>query len=193
MLQPQSDAEVQEVVEALRRLVDPCLDIQWNVKSICTKPARFSVTGFSVHAAEYDGRWEIIRREPSQLSTRDYVLVTRVCELDAASGKQGIPVMVDKGPYAPVGFWLVSYMQLWDRAQSRLADEMMGKLWLEHDRAGLVDAVHEAAAHREALEKVYRKYGGLYWMGGAQGKANAAPWLKDTRALRAMERQATPL
>lgn len=168
MLAPQSDAEVRPVVEALQRL-DPLLDIQWQPKAILVRRGSYSVHGTRVDP-EYDGRWEVIRWDTSVSlhKERTWTRITLVTQLDL-TGKY--PQMVCDGPYMPIGPWLVSFMQLWDAAQSAFAHQM-DVVWREHEA---VDAItNDRAAHQEALEKVYRDHAGLYWMGGARGKASPA-------------------
>jgi hypothetical protein len=121
MLAPQSDAEVRPVVEALQRL-DPLLDIQWQPKAILVRRGSYSVHGTRVDP-EYDGRWEVIRWDTSVSlhKERTWTRITLVTQLDL-TGKY--PQMVCDGPYMPIGPWLVSFMQLWDAAQSAFAHQM---------------------------------------------------------------------
>lgn len=176
MLAPQSDDEIRPIIEALRRR-DGLLDIVWNPKAICTTRGRYDGLGRPV-AAEYDGRWEVIRYSTAAALRvdRDYTSITLVTEV-VMDGT--IPVMVSEGAYAPIGWWLVDYMALWDRAQDA-AQEAMARLWAEHDAIDELRHEESRAAHQEGLEKVYRVHGGEYWMGGAQGKASpesaAALW-----------------
>lgn len=167
MLQPQSDDDVRPVVEALRRL-DPLLDVIWNPKAFIERTGTFSATGKALREPEYGARWQVIRRDKaaSLHDEREYTLIVTVCACDW-SGKY--PRMLDKGAYAPLGDWLVRYMRQWDAAQSHLADQM-ARMWAEHEK---VDALSDdTAAHQEGAERIYRKFGGEYWMGGAQGRAN---------------------
>lgn len=174
---PQSDDEVRPVVEALRRL-DPLLDIIWNPKAVLTKHGAYSVLGHAT-APEYDGRWEIIRYDPSASlhddrvhNGRPYVRIIRVTALASGGIADKYPVMIADGAYAPIGFYLVGYMALWDRAQQHFIGAM-DALWAEHERVDELRHADSQAAHQQALEKVYREHGGgAYWMGGAQGKAS---------------------
>lgn len=192
MLRPQSDDEVNEVVEALRRL-DPLLDVIWNPKARISKPAQYSVLGHRVDA-EYEALWQVIRYQTATKlhDERDYTVILSVTELDR-SGRY--PIMKADGPYMPVGPWLVEYMQLWDAAQRAFADAM-DQQWREHEK---IDALtHDQAAHQEAAEKVYREHGSEYWMGGAQGRGseqfNQAMWPEQSfgKGKRAIE-PAAPL
>lgn len=173
MDQPQSEDEVRVVVEALRRL-DHLLDIVWNPEAVCSTPASFDVRG-SARCATYDGRWQVVRRDTgSKLrDDRDYAVILTVTAPDT-SGKY--PIMRDGGAYAPIGEWLVSYMALWDRANSAWIGAM-DELWKDHERAESWMRTDETEGNQDALEKIYRAHGGQYWMGGAQGRTANAPWL----------------
>jgi hypothetical protein len=180
VLQPQSDEEIRPVVEALRRL-DPLLDILWNPKAIQVAPPGFNAFGVANVAAKYDGRWDVVRYDtPTALREgATHVVITHVTELDRSTA---IPVMRAEGAYAPVGMWLVDYMQLWDRAQGRFAEEMLGRLWVDHEKASVIDAANESAANQEALEKIYSEHGDAYWNPlTSTGKTAGAPWLESKR------------
>lgn len=170
MLAPQQDDEVRPVVEALRRL-DPLLDILWNPKAVQTKAGRYDVLGGRVDP-EYDGRWEIVRYDTSAAlhEGRAWVRICRITELATGGVADKYPVMVADGAYAPVGFYLVPFMAVWDRAQQHFI-RAMDELWEEHEKVDRLNHADSQAAHRESLEKVYREHGSEYWMGGAQGKA----------------------
>lgn len=169
MLAPQSADEIKPVVEALRRL-DPRLDVHWNPKSFIETPGDYSALGKATPAT-YAARWEVVLRSKatSLHDDREYTLICRVTECDWIS--QRYPIMKDKGPYAPLGDWLVKYMQLYDRANGAYQDAM-ARAWAEHDRLMELDHAADRAGNQEALERVYRERGGgEYWMGGAQGRA----------------------
>lgn len=177
MLAPQSDEEVRPVVEALRRRLDPLLDIRWEAKAVMTKRGHYSAIGES-RLPEYDGRWEIIRYDPSASLHDDrihngqpYVRIIRITELASGGIANKYPVMVADGAYAPVGMYLVAYMAVWDRAQQHFI-KAMDALWEEHEAVDRLNHADSQAAHQEALHKVYREHGGEYWTGGAQGKAS---------------------
>lgn len=163
---PQSEEEIAPVRDALR-LLDPLLDLRWNAQAFVARYAGFDAKG-NPSQPKYEGRWEVVRFDTDRLhQERDFAVICTVAEIDRT---RGYPIMLDKGPYAPIGFWLVEYMQLWDRAQGRFAEEMMKRAWADHERAGEPDDMR--AENQEALEKVYRTHGGEYWVGGAQGKAD---------------------
>ncbi len=169
MLQPQSDEEIRPVVEALQQRLDHLLDVRWEPKAVLVKAGSYDVLGGRVDPV-YDGRWEIIRYQTATKLhvEREYTRITRVTEV-VMDGK--VPVMIADGAYAPIGWWIVDYMQLWDRAQGAAA-EAMQRLWAEHDAIDELRHEDDKAAHQEGLEKVYREHGSEYWMGGAQGKAD---------------------
>lgn len=159
MLAPQSDEEIRPVVEALRRL-DPLLDVRWEPRAFRAKSV-FDVRGVAPDA-KWEGRWEVIRfKTPGLHAEREYVRICMVTEL-RKEGK--VPVMLDKGAYAPLGLWLVEYMQLWDRAQNHFA-AAMDELWREHDAVDAINDADDRAANQQGLEKIYREHAGQYWMG----------------------------
>lgn len=174
MIQPQSDEAIRPIVDELKRL-DSLVDVRWNPTAVLVKRGDYTVLGKRTDA-EYDGRWQVIRYDTPGIHDRNYVVLVTVTQ-PVRIGKRQILMMQSKGPYAPIEHWLIEYMQTWDAAQRRFA-ENMASMWADHDQAEIaaVDAhVRDRAAHQEAAEKVYREGGGgEYWMGGAQGKAHPA-------------------
>lgn len=163
---PQGDEEIGQIREGLQRM-DPLLDVRWNARAFATRSPLLTAYG-NATPERWEGRWQVIRFNTDRLHVeRDFAVICTVTEVDRSAG---YPIMLDRGPYAPLGFWLIDYMQLWDRAQGRLAEEMTKQVWEAHDRAGAI--THDHAANQQALEQVYRDHGGLYWMGGAQGHAH---------------------
>ncbi len=169
-LPPQSEDEIAPIRAALRaRCNDPLLDLRWNGQSFKRKDT-FGVTGAPMHA-KWEGRWEVIRYDTDRLHLdRPYAVILTMYAIDPPNQIRKYPIMQDRGDYLPVDWRIVDYMQLVDRAQGRLAEELMQQAWAEHDLAERLE--HPRDAHVEALEKVYRTHGGEYWMGGAQGKAD---------------------
>lgn len=169
---PQSWEELAPYIEALKRL-DPLLDIRWNPKAFMTQPGSYSALGKRVDPV-YDGRYEVIRwQTPNLHRERGYAVICTVTEpYVLQSGGKTIPMMQDHGPFAPVGWWLVDFMALWDRAQGRLAEAYAEEVWAEHDRNEANEFIEQRAAHQEGAERIYRKFAGQYWMGGSQGKAH---------------------
>lgn len=164
------------MVEALRRL-DRNFDVLWNPKAITVVKSTYDVLGGRTDAT-YDGRWQVILRDaPHSLhkerreGDNKYVVILTVCERTWAQTKNGkrYPMVLDEGPYAPLGLWVVEYIELYDRARAA-AREMMADLWERNDTIDAPD--HDDAAHQDALEKVYREHGGEYWMGGGQGRVH---------------------
>lgn len=165
MLAPQSDEEVRPVVEALRRL-DPLLDIRWNPRNFKRRGV-FDALGQKTDD-KWEGRWEIIRHNTANLhEDRDWARITTVTEI--VRNDDGVDAMVADGAYAPVGMYLVAYMELWDRAQAHFI-EAMDSLGKEHDRAEAIQHSDHTAGHQDALEKVYREHGGgQFWAGRGFG------------------------
>lgn len=161
------------MIDALRRL-DPLLDIIWNPKARLVKPGWYNAEAGKRHDPEYDGRWNVIRWDtPGLHAGRQYVVICEVTE-PVRAGKNRILMMQDGGAYAPVGEWLVEFMQTWDAAQRAFAARM-DEAWQEHEKTdtlALEGAIKDRDAHLEAAERVYAKAAGPYWMGGAQGKAH---------------------
>lgn len=152
MLCPQSDSEVLPVVEALRRL-DPLLDVRWNPKKHVLVPGSYSVLGERIDPV-YDGRWEVIRyQSASQLHReRDYAVIVTV---SALIDVDGIPCMIDKGPYAPLGEWLVRYMQAADAANVQAFTAIRNKLWAQDDALEHAKDAEGEAKDRDALDRVH--------------------------------------
>lgn len=145
------------MVEALRRL-DPLLDVKWDPKAIMTAGGSYSVGGIA-RRPEYDGRWLVVRFDtPTKLrDDRDYVVITMVTAIDETDVGR---CMISRGPYAPIGMWLVGYMQRWDSAQAHFAAEME-QLAAQHDAAEALDTTNDAALHQEVLNRVFRELGGM--------------------------------
>lgn len=166
---PQSHEDVARIRLALRdRCNDPLLDLRWNGQCF-RKPGSFSAGGQALNE-KWEGRWEVIRYETDRVHLeRPYAVICTVTAIDPPNAVRKYPIMRDRGDYMPLDERIVDYMQLWNRAQGRRAEEAMKAAWREHDAAEAI--THDRAAHQEALEKVYRTQS-EYWMGGAQGKAH---------------------
>jgi len=167
---PQTEEEIAPIRDALRlRCNDPLLDLRWNATAVMVKHGGYDVVG-NILRPEYEGRWQVVRYATDRLHLdREFAVICTVTKPDLVSERY--PIMRDQGEYTPIDWWLVEYMQLWDRANSRYAEEASKRAWAEHDAAEALP--DDRAAHQEALEKVYREHGSEYWMGGAQGKADA--------------------
>lgn len=169
MLQPQPDDEIRPVVEALRRL-DPLLAIKWQPEAVLVERGAYSVLGKATRPT-YDGRWQIVRYEtPSKLhDDRDYAVIITVTAIDASDPGR---CMISRGPYAPIGAWVVDYMQRWDSAQARFADEM-DKVWAQHEMAERGDVSNQHALNQEVLNRVFRQLGGQdqFSTGGHQSES----------------------
>lgn len=163
MLQPQSDEEIRPVLEALRRL-DPLLDFHWNPKAIRVRGV-FDALGCAGEP-KWDGRWEIIRYEtPNLHKERTYSKILTVTEMNR-SGKY--PILIADGAYAPIGMYLVEYMELYDRAQSRWIDAMEAH-WQTHDANEANNHADAKAAHEEGAHKVFHQFAGETFIGRGIG------------------------
>ncbi len=169
MLQPQSDDEIKPVVEALRRL-DPLLDVIWNPKARILAPGHYTSLGQRTDPT-YEGLFQVVRYNTPGLHDRNYVVLANVTK-PTRFGKRNVLMMERDSGYAPVGEWLVEYMQTWDAAQRHLADSLQSVDEENEKRQSAAAEIDGGGAHQEALEKVYHKAAGSYWMGGAQGKAH---------------------
>jgi hypothetical protein len=166
---PQSEAEIAPHLSALRRL-DPLLDLRWNAQAFVRSYGGFDAFGRAL-SPTYEGRWEVIRYDSATaLHDRAYTVILTVTAIDPTD-RGGL--MQDRGPYAPIGEWLVTYLQRFDAAQRHFIAEM-DRAWAAHDAAEAAVDADERAGHQEALEKVYREHGGgEYWMGRGFGRGTA--------------------
>jgi hypothetical protein len=162
-MQPQSDEEVTRVVRGLRAL-DVRLDVVWNPSAVCIKKSFYDVMGHSLPAI-YDGRWQVIRHDTESLHAGKPLVVVTVTQ-PVRSGPRQILMMERDGAYAPLGDWLVEYMQTCDAAGRAYVAMMLEKQRLDDGVEAEQDAlIHDTAAHQEAAEKVYHDTAGPYWMG----------------------------
>lgn len=170
MLAPQSREDIQPIIDAIQRL-DPLLDIRWDAEARTLRRARYDQLRGKWTSAEYDGRWQVIRHDISTAMRpeRGFTVIVEITQPEwKDSPRLGrYPVPIANGPYAAVDWWLVDYLTLFDRAQAHFAIAMEEQ-WKEHYAAEQV--ADEAAAHREAAEKVYRAHAGEYWAGRGFGK-----------------------
>jgi hypothetical protein len=153
---PQSWHEVKPFEDQLRQL-DDRLRIVWNPRAIVTKPGTFDVTGASV-PPEYAGRWEvIIPDDPFRTQTfRTWTVVCRVTQpIEVREGADTLPAMADRGPYAPIGQWLVDFLRAADRHNR---DELL-RLREKMERMNAhQDAAAESAGHDAAREVLAREW-----------------------------------
>lgn len=164
--QPQTAEEIRPFVEALKRL-DGWVDVLWEPKARIVKRPGFDASGRRTGSEEYEGRWRVIRYNTDRLHLdREYTVIVEVTEFDGTT----LNLMKHQGKYEPMSWKVVEYMQRFDAAQARFAEEM-DKVWLEHEQAESLDSlIKDSAAHQEAAEKVYREHGGgEYWMGRGFG------------------------
>ena len=171
---PQSMDEVRPVVEALQQL-DGLLDIRWNPKAFQLEPGSYSEFG-KLTPPTYAGRWEVIRYQTPNLSdARDYCVL---CTVTEPKDFDGILCLVDRGPYMPVGSWLVEYMRSADAANVRHMTDLRNKLWAQDDAFQHADDAAAEAMDREALDRVH--FGAVFagGVGNYQGRGfDAAPSL----------------
>lgn len=165
------------MIEALKRL-DHLLDVIWDPKAKMVARGSYDVLGGRLDPV-YDGRWKIIRFDTPNLDDRrNYAVITTVTErVPVAPGHKAMTMQVD-GAYAPIGMWLVEFMETWDRAQTAWVDAMAA-MDREHESAETIAHNDYVAAHQEAAHKVFRNAGGITLVGGAQSKADprtAASW-----------------
>ena len=112
---PQSRDEVQAVVDRLRIAVnDPHLDIQWEPKAVLIHRGSYDAAGKLI-APIYNGRWEI-RRYHDQYGTAGWRDWRRICFITEPEEHKGMKMMYADGAYAPVGEWVVAFMQQCDNA-----------------------------------------------------------------------------
>lgn len=146
---PQSWHEVKPFEDELRRL-DDRLRIAWNPKAIVTKPGSFDVMG-SVVPPEYAGRWEVILPDdPFRSQTyRAWTLVCRVTQpVEVKAAGMTMPAMADRGPYAPIGQWLVDFLKAADRHnrdELRKRQEQMDRMNAAQDAAAETAGMDAAA------------------------------------------------
>lgn len=157
----------------LQRL-DPLLDVQWNPKARIVKAGYYLAEAGKRVDPVYDGRWEVIRwNTPGLNQRRDYTVLFQVCEWKRY-GARGVILIEREGAYAPLGPWLVEYMRTCDAANVAAHQQLKDELDRQEEaiERDFQNTIADRAAHQEALEKVYHKAAGPYWMGGAQGKAH---------------------
>lgn len=187
-LPPQSEDEIAPIRAALRsRCNDPLLDLRWNAQCFRKKTA-YDAQGL-VAGETWEGRWQVVRYDTDRLHLeRSFAVICTVTAIDPPNAVRKYPIMTDHGDYMPIDYRIVDYMQLWDRANGRLAKEAMQQAWAEHDLAEQPEDTR--AANQEGLEKVYHAAAGKYWQGGAQGAADPVTvtglWGRVKDAARAM-------
>lgn len=185
---PQSDEDIQRFVGELRVAVsDPLLDIRWNPKAVMVAPGRYDGFGVMKRGPVYDGRWEVIRHDTaaSLHLERDFTVIVQLNGYESFKGsKRTVLFMHAKGPYTPVDRRLIDYMEQCNAANVAFHDQLLAMDEMDA-AAEREDVANVTAAHQQAAEVVYRKVGGRYWMGGAQGKSapdtERALWPATTR------------
>lgn len=176
MLQPQSDDEIQPVIEALRRL-DPLLSVRWNPKAVLLTTGSYTALGKATDPT-YDGRWEVIRFETAtkMRDDRDWALI---CTVTAPVEYGGTRCMVDVGAYAPIGAWLVEFMHAADAANAKAFAALRDRIHAEDDRRELAKDSFDDAAGRNALDRVH--FDAVYaggvgnWMGRGADFGSPSP------------------
>ncbi len=125
MDQPQSDTELAPIVAAIQA-IDPLLDIAWNPRAIVVRYGSYDAEG-NVQPAVYDGRWEIRRADQgtSLHPGRGYTVLCRITEQTVHGG---VPAMLWDGPYAPVDWRVVEFLQNADAANARAFRERQRRL-----------------------------------------------------------------
>lgn len=155
-VQPQSDREIQPIVEALQQM-DPLLGIRWNPEARLLKPGSYSETGKLI-APEYEGRWNVTRQIPRDdrrhYEGREYIVI---CEVTEPKREQGVLYMERGGAYAPIGEWLLEYMRAADAANVRIFEDMRKKVWAQHDRTDEQEGELDEAMAREGLNRAQFK------------------------------------
>lgn len=166
---PQSKGEVEPVVRALKGM-DHLLDLIWNPKAFMLERGSYSVLGQLIPPT-YAGRWQVIRYDTPNLSpTRDYCVL---CTVTQPVTHNGVVCLTEEGPYAPVGEWLVRYMQAADAANVRAATAMRARLWAAEEA---IEHRHDAADDAMAAESLDHVHFHANYAGGVgnwQGKGAA--------------------
>ncbi len=173
---PQSTEELAPIVAAIRA-IDPLLDIRWNPRAVVVAYGSYDAEG-NVKPAVYDGRWQIIRYESATTlhpdrGERSYTVLTNVTE---QSTHGGIPCMLYEGPYAPVDWRVVDFLQNADAANVQAFRERQRRLAVA-DMA--VTAGEDAIDEDGALAMLDRQHFNNNYRGGVgnwQGRgADFAP------------------
>ena len=166
MLAPQGDNEIAPVLSALR-LIDPLLSVIWNPKAVMVGKGSYTALGVATPPA-YDGRWQVIRYDTHHWSpTRDYCLICTVTETIVVDG---IRCLVAGGKYAPVGPWLVEFMQAADAQNVRTMTALRKKLWAQDDALDNADESESDAMFIDALDKTHFDAAYAGGVGNWQGK-----------------------
>jgi len=126
--QPQSQEQVQPVVDALRRL-DPLLDIRWNPQALIMRHGQYDVNGRPLPAI-YDGRWEVVRYDTPHVGGAMFAGQRQGHDAPCAVIYQ---VRGEQECYKPIGLWLIDFMQQWDSQQAHFRDELE-RMRLEDER-----------------------------------------------------------
>lgn len=163
---PQSVDEIGPVVAALKG-IDHLLDIIWNPKAFMIERGSYSVLGH-VTPPKYAGRWQVIRYETPNLSVRrDYCVI---CTVTEPVEHRGILCLQEEGPYMPIGWWLVDFMQRADSANTKAMERLRAQLWAEEELLEhATDCAHEGMAI-EALDHVHFDANYAGGVGNWQGK-----------------------
>ncbi len=156
---PQSWVDVKPFEDELRRM-DDRLRIHWNPRAVPVFGQLTDVKGRRA-VVGHDGRWEVIlvgsdKAHFRTQSVRDYTLVCRVTKpTEVTQGGMKVPAMVEHGPYAPIGAWLVTFLRLADRHNVESARKLSQTL-------DAMQAAREAAMEAEAMahqqENAEREY-----------------------------------
>lgn len=150
MQAPQSDADLQPVIQALRRL-DHRLDVRWNPRAKIVERGRIDAYG-KVSQPRHDGRWEVGIVE----GDNRWLVIYQIRSDDGSEA------------YKPVGLWLVEFMQKWDSHQAHFRS-VVDQAWKEHDDVDTRAETIDDAAVRETVEvghfAAYAEGGRATWKG----------------------------
>lgn len=176
--QPQSDREIQPVIEQLRGNLDQLLNIVWNAQAILIAKGSYTETGKLVPPV-YEGRWQVIRALPRNEQTPDRQH-TVICTLTEPQRQDGLLFMEKNGPYAPVGDWVLELMRAADAQNVRAFTERREKLWRQHNLLEEEEGKINEDEAREGLDRVHFKAnyaGGVgNWSKGADfGEVSKSP------------------
>lgn len=161
MDQPQSPAEIQPVVDAIRHELDRRLDVRWNPHVLVLEAARIDASGHTV-PARYDGRWEVIIRDTENLRTAG-----GPHDASAAAVVYQVRDAVTND-YKPIGWWLVDYLRRWDTNQRHYRDELERLRREEEREQRALEEGDPAGIEEMALRMAFagkHEAGRSYWFG----------------------------
>lgn len=151
---PQSPAEIAPVVAALRA-IDARFDIVWNPRAVILRHGGYDANG-KLTASVYDGRWEVILYDNGASRTTEIRDYQRVCLVTPAVPiGHGLLALDQDGGYAPVGEWLVRFLEQVDYHNRTSVSALSAQLEARNVAREASDARTTDDGHRDVLDAMH--------------------------------------